>query len=70
MDGRPKDPVEAEVEKLRRSIGARIKAMSAKEKDAYYQSIADALKEAFNAKTTGPAPARPLPGGRGRIPGR
>ena len=60
MSNRVMDPIEAEVDRIRQDIWARIKNMSAEEKDAYYQAQADMLKEEFNIRVSSLKPARPV----------
>ena len=47
------NPVAAEVFLTRQQILAGIRNMTAREKDAYYQAIADAVKKVFNPGTSG-----------------
>ena len=47
------DSINAEVFLTRQQILAGIRNMTAKEKDAYYQAIADAVKKVFNPSASG-----------------
>ena len=47
MNNKPKNPIDAEADMIRRSIRAAIDSLTPKEKDAFYQAMADALQEAF-----------------------
>ena len=53
------DPIDAEAFLTRQQILAGIRNMTAKEKDAYYQAIADAIKKVFNPGASGLKLSRP-----------
>ena len=48
MNNKRKDPVEAEADMLQKSICATINSLPPKEKEAFYQAMASALRKAFN----------------------
>ncbi len=53
------DPIDAEAFLTRQQILAGIRNMTAKEKDAYYQAIADAIKKVFKPAVNGLKSSRP-----------
>ena len=60
-----KNPIEAEADMLRKSICAAINNLPPREKDAFYQAMADALRKAFNTETNILEQPRPIkPGHR------
>ncbi|MCR4817721.1 MAG: hypothetical protein K5841_02045 [Fretibacterium sp.] len=59
LNNRAKNPIEAEADRMQEKLRAEINSMTPAEKDAYFQSIADALKEAFNPQSARKRLSRP-----------
>ena len=58
MDDRPMNDIEAEVDRIRQGIWAKIKDMTPEEKAAYYRARAEAARREFGIKIS---PLRPVP---------
>lgn len=60
MNSRAMSDIEAEVDRIRQNIWARIKDMTSEEKEAYYQAQADEARREFNIKVSSLRPVRPI----------